>query len=131
MRRIGERPGGVNSTLKELILGTVLWSAILGLALVWFAGSAAAFLFSLAAGMLTGVGMAVHMCRTIEESLDLPQKEAAKHMRVGTLLRMAAVLAVFFLVWRLHGSVPGAFLGVFSLKLGAYTQPLLHKLGRK
>lgn len=118
----------MNQTLKEIICGVLLWGIVFALVFVWFSESRAAFLLSLAAGVCGAVGMAVHMCCFIEDSLELTQDDAGKHMKKGTVLRMVAAMVLFTVVWRLHGNMIAVFLGLFTLKLGAYTQPLVHKL---
>lgn len=118
----------LHPTLKELVCGVLLWGLLLGLAFVWFSDSEMIFLLSLSAGVLGAVGMAFHMCWFIGDSLELEQEDASKHMKKGAVLRMAAAMVLVVLVWRLHGDIIAVFLGLFTLKLGAYTQPLMHRL---
>ena len=127
MNRINDFLRGMNPTLRELICGIVLWGILFSLAFVWFADSRISFLLSLWAGNFLAAGMAVHMCVSIENSLDLASDDAVKHMRRGTALRMLAAMALFVLAWRLRGNVIAVFLGLITLKLGAYMQPLLHR----
>ncbi len=118
----------LHPTLKELICGVFLWGLLLGLGFVWLSDSKMGFLLSLSAGVLVAAGMAFHMCWFIGDSLELEQEDASKHMKKGTVLRMAAAMALVVLVWRLHGDIIAVFLGLLTLKLGAYTQPLTHRL---
>lgn len=120
-----------NPTLRELAAGAALWGIVLELVLVWFSKSRVSFTLSLAAGVAGAVLMAVHMYVVIEDSLELAQDDAVKHMRKGTALRIVSAMALFVLAWRLHGSVPGMFFGLATLKLGAYTQPFLHAAKEK
>lgn len=128
MERIKKFLGNLHPTLKELIGGILLWGLLLALALVWFADSKTAFFLSLFAGVLGAVGMAFHMCRFVEDSLELTQEDASKHMKKGVVLRTVAAMVLVVLVWRLHGDIIAVFLGLLTLKLGAYTQPLIHRL---
>lgn len=128
MNRIDNFLHKMNPTLKELISGIFLWGLVLAGLLVWGAESPAAFAASLTAGVLAAAGMAIHMCCYIEDSLELTQEDASKHMKKGTLLRILAAMGMFVLVWLLHGSVVGVFLGLLTLKLGAYIQPVIHKI---
>lgn len=118
-------------TLRELLVGILLWGVVLSVTTVWFADPRIPFLLSLWAGDLAAAGMAVHMYIRIEDSLELPSDDAVKHMRKGTALRLAAAMLLFVLAWRLRGSVVGIFLGLITLKLGAYTQPAVHKVLNK
>lgn len=130
-KRLCKKTDMVNPTLKEMILGIIFWGVVLGVLAGWFLSSETPFFLSLAAGVFMAAGMAVHMYVVIEQALDMPAQDAAKSMRRGSALRMAAVILLVLAVWRLHGSVPGVFFGIFTLKLGAYTQPLIHKIRRK
>ena len=49
-------------------------------------------------------------------------------MKKGVVLRTVAAMVLVVLVWRLHGDIIAVFLGLLTLKLGAYTQPLIHRL---
>lgn len=132
MDRIKKFLGNLHPTLKEMSCGILLWGLLFALAFVWFSDSETAFLLSLFAGVLGAVGMAFHMCRFVEDSLELTQEDASKHMKKGVLLRTAAAMVLVVLVWRLHGDIIAVFLGLLTLKLGAYTQPLIHRLiGRR
>lgn len=131
MSRINKFLSAMHPTLKELLLGILLWGIVIGLATVWFASPRLPFVLSIAAGMLAAAGMAVHMCAFIEDALELPGEDAVKHMRKGAVLRTLAALALFVAAWRLGGNVVGIFLGLFTLKLGAYSQPLLHRAAEK
>lgn len=118
----------INPTLRELILSIFLWGILLGVILIWLADSWIAFAAGLAAGVLTAAFMACHMYWFIENALELPQKEASKHMAKGTVIRILIIVIAALAVWKLGGNVAALFLGIMTLKLGAYTQPFLHKM---
>ncbi|EET62606.1 hypothetical protein BRYFOR_05641 [Marvinbryantia formatexigens DSM 14469] len=128
MERIKRFCKNLHPTLKELLCGIFLWGLLLALVLVWFSDSKPAFLLSLFAGVLAAAGMAFHMCHFIEDSLELTQEDASRHMKKGTVLRIAAAMVLAVLVWLLDGDIVAVFLGLLTLKLGAYTQPLIHRL---
>lgn len=121
----------MNSTLKELILSILVWGVLLGAALIWLADSRISFIFGETAGILTAVFMACHMYRFIERSLDMTEEDAPKYMAKGTVIRILIIVIAVLAVWKLGGNVAAVFIGVMALKLGAYTQPLLHRIIRK
>lgn len=131
MSRINEFFNRGNRTLRELLMGIFLWGMLLNLFFMCAGSFRMPFFASLWAGVAGAALMAVHMDRFIRRSLELESDDAVKGMRKGTILRMAAAMALFVLAWRLHGDVPGVFLGLITLKLGAYTQPLMHKAVNK
>lgn len=116
------------SALKELILGTVLCGAVICLIAVWFADAKLTFLLSIAVGILGAVAMAAHMNRTIEYALELPEDSAGKYMRNQSVLRMVGAFALALAAYYLKGDIVAIFLGLLSLKPGAYVQPLIHRL---
>ena len=86
-----------------------------------------------AVGLWTGIGiacfMAIHLKRSIEDSLDLGVEGAAKHARTAYATRTAITLVVIGIV--IYFKVGNPFtvvLGIFPLKLSAYLQPLIHKI---
>ena len=86
-----------------------------------------------AVGLWTGIGIAcfiaIHLKRSIEDSLDLGVEGAAKHARTAYATRTAITLVVIGIV--IYFKVGNPFtvvLGIFPLKLSAYLQPLIHKI---
>lgn len=120
-----------NETLRELILGTVLWGIIFGLITVWFAEGRLVFIASLAAGVLGAVLTAWHMNRSVEYAMEMPQDAAAKYMGKQTVVRMGGAVLLVLAAYFLQGNVIAIFLGLLALKPGAYVQPLIHRLRKK
>lgn len=116
------------STLRELVLGTVLCGVIICLITVWFADAKLTFLISMAVGVLAAVAMAFHINRAIEYALEMPEDSAGKYMRNQSLLRMAGAFVLALAAYYLKGDIVAIFLGLLSLKPGAYVQPLIHRL---
>ncbi len=76
--------------------------------------------------------MAVHMNYSIEQSLEMQEEDAQGYMRKMVVLRMGVMILAMAAICFLHlGSVAALFLGVLSLKFGAYLQPVLHRLNQK
>lgn len=115
-------------TLKELVAGTVLWAVILCLVTVWFADSKWIYVVSMTAGAAGAVAMAVHMHRAIEYAMEMPEDSAGSYLRKQSVLRMGGAVVLILMAYVLKGNIVAIFLGLLSLKPGAYTQPLLHKL---
>ena len=114
-------------TLKELILGTVLWAVIICLVTVWFVDSRFVFVVSMTAGTVGAVATAVHMYRSIEYAMEMPEDSAGKYLRKQSVLRMGGAIVLILLAYYLKGNIVAIFLGLLTLKPGAYIQPLLHK----
>ena len=73
--------------------------------------------------------MAIHLKRSIEDSLDLGVDGAVKHARTAYATRTVVTLIVIGLVVYFKiGNPFTVVLGIFPLKLSAYLQPLIHKV---
>lgn len=121
-----------NDALKQLVFGILLCGILFWAVFVWFFGSKLYFSAGLWIGIAIAVFMAWHIYYSLDRGLDLPQEDASKYMYRMYAIRMAVVLAAFFLTaWLRLGNMAGVLFGMFSLKLGAYLQPLLQKLKEK
>jgi hypothetical protein len=96
------------------------------------AGSRFSFALGLWIGVVTALGLAIHMYRSIDIALDMGSGDAEKYMRKAYMFRTAIILAAAGVVHFFHlGYVMAAFLGMLCLKFGAFLAPLMHKLREK
>ena len=118
-----------NNILVELLSGIislgVLFQVIMAIA-------TENYLYN-AIGLWTGIGiacfMAIHLKRSIEDSLDLGEEGAEKHARSAYAFRTVITLIVIGIVIYFNIGNPFTIvLGIFPLKLSAYLQPLIHKI---
>ena len=117
-----------NSTLKELLIGIGIYGCLAQLVLLILGNK----LLYRSIGIWTGIGiamfMAIHINRTLEDALDLGSEGAIKHVKKGYGFRVLVALVVMgVLIFFDLGDVFGAVIGIFSLKIAAYLQPLMHK----
>ena len=99
---------------------------------VWFSDAKVFFSLGLWIGVGVAVFMAWHIRYSLEDALDMSEGDAPKHMYRMYGIRMAVVLVVFFITAYFEiGSMIGVLLGVMTLKVGAYMQPLLQKIKKK
>ena len=76
--------------------------------------------------------MSIHMKRNIEDALDYDERGAVKHMRKGYVFRYALVALLFgATVYFEVGNPITLLVGVMGLKIGAYIQPITHKVLQK
>ena len=129
----------INETLAELmagilVIGVLIQLAELLIAAVYpeFAGSRFSFALGLWIGIVTALGLAVHMYRSIDRALDMQPGDAESYMRKTYLFRTVAILVIAGIVHFFKlGYVMAAFLGMLCLKFGAFLQPLMNKLWKK
>ena len=129
----------INETLMELISGIVasgvviqVIQVIISLVYDQLVGSVGAFAAGFWPGVKVGIGLAVHMYRSIDCALDMLSEDAEKYMRRAYLQRMVFIfIAAGIVGYFKFGYIMAFFLGVLCLKFGAYLQPLMHKIREK
>ncbi len=118
-----------NSTLKELLIG-ILGLGILGqIFCLIFLEQQLYQAVGLWVGILTAIGMSIHMLWSIEDGLDYGGEDGVKHMKKAYLTRTAVACIVTAVVLYFKWGNPLTLLaGVMTLKIAVYLQPLIHKI---
>ena len=123
--------GKMDETLKELLVGILLFELLAFGIVVWFVKSPVRFFIGLWAGAIVAGFAAVHMHWSIRKNLDsnAGRESAANAYSVkSSMIRYAAILVVFAAFCVTDVAYPLAvFLGIMGLKAGAYLQPFTHK----
>ena len=126
MERTDER------VLKDMILFMVLYGIVLQVICLFIPGDLLRMSVGLWIGVLTGIGMAVHMKNALDEALDLGETGAQKYMQKSYAVRYLTVVILFVAVsWLGIANVLTLFAGVMGLKASAYLQPIMHKFFEK
>lgn len=122
----------MNETLRELLIGILLWGIVWQAMGVWFVPDRAACSLGLWAGVVTAEICAVHMYRSLDRALDLSEKDAQKYMMSRSMMRYGLIIVVLLILMITEAGNPlCGFLGVMGLKTAAYLQPFLHKVMKK
>lgn len=114
------------------------WDLLIGIAgltilisVIGWAATKGSLLFVTGAcyGGIIAILLAVHMFKTLEKTLDLGEAGAEKHARKMAAIRMgimilAVIIALYLSNWM---NLVGVVLGILTLKLSAYIQPVIHK----
>lgn len=119
----------LNDALPGLVLGIIFYGIAIELVGVWFVSDKLRFTSGLMIGIVTAIGMAIHMAVVLLDAVDFAGAEKAKRRIVAkSILRYVVVVVIFLVMMIFHlGSLFSAFLGVMGLKASAYMQPLMHK----
>ena len=126
---ITDKIKGMGDTARELILSVVLTGALFQAAGMWFAKEKWYFTTGLWIGVLISVFMAAHMEHSIRNAVELSEEDAPGYFRRMYAIRTGIVLMLFGCTVLMElGNVVSLFFGLFSLKIGAYLQPVLHRL---
>ena len=121
-----------DSTLKELLIGIVVVGITAQLLCLLFGTQHLYNAIGLWVGVILATGMAIHMQRSIEDGLDLMGDSGVKHMQKASATRMLVVSAIMAVVlYKQWGNPLTLLVGIMTLKLGAYMQPLTHKILEK
>ena len=118
-----------NQTLLELLVGIVGLTIIVQ-SIHLIAGSDLLYnSIGLWAGAMVACFWAIHLSRTLEDSLDLGEELAKKRAVKGYITRMVISLIILGVVIYFQlGNLVDVIVGVFFLKISAYIQPITHKL---
>ena len=117
-------------TLIELWIGNTFWCIIFAASGVWFCENKIAYLLGVAFGWLASLGLTFYMARSIRLLVDdLDEGRGDRRIRSSSLIRLliaGAVIAIACVVPFLNPI--GTFLGIFSTKLAAYCNPIIHRI---
>lgn len=121
-----ERKG--NDTLKELFIGIAVSGLLFQAVIVWFVKDRLSFTVGLWIGTALAAFLAWHMWRAIDRALDQGETGAQKLMRTQFAVRYGVIIVVLGVLMCTEAANPlSAFLGVMTLKVAAYLQPVTHK----
>lgn len=122
----------INDALPGLVAGILLYGVVVQLIGVWFVENKLGYSIGLWYGIAIAIGMAINMAMVIYDTVTMDGEIANNRSIAKSILRYAIVVVLFFILAYFDlGNLFSAFLGVMGLKVGAYMQPLLHKLINK
>ena len=117
------------NTLFELLVGIILSGVVLQIILAIILKDYLYNAIGLWSGVVVACFWAIHLKRSIEDSLDLGIEGAAKHARKAYMSRMLVTAVVLgIVIYFRWGNPITLIIGIFLLKISAYLQPCMHKL---
>ena len=128
IRKIIDRIKELNEVLPEVFLVDLLY-LLAGELVIWFfvpnkQMCAVGFLM----GVIYSIFASVHMSLRIRKIVYGHANES-KTMLIGYFIRLAVMLILFTVLYLLHiGDLLCALIGMFSMKVSAYLQPLTNKI---
>lgn len=123
----------LNDALPGLVMGIIVYGAVVELLGVWFVTDKLRFTSGLCIGIVLACGMAVNMAVVLQDAVDIyGESKAQSKIIAKSIFRYVIVVIVFFVMmkWNL-GNLAAAFIGIFGLKVSAYLQPAAKKAFRK
>lgn len=127
-----KKPGEINSSLPDLLAGILIFGALAEIISVWFVNDKAGYTIGLLIGIVTAMFVAWHMAWSLDRAFEFDEGTATKRLQKNSALRYGVQLIVLgILIITEAGNPLSAFLGMWSLKVAAYTAPFTHKLFRR
>ncbi|MBR6478140.1 MAG: ATP synthase subunit I [Lachnospiraceae bacterium] len=127
-----ERLRQINRTVLEMELGILFLAILFQLVSLPFPGERLARALSLLLGCVMAFAAVLHMYRILDRALDLDAESAQKAIYQGYVIRyLAAVIVILGTILTKWLNPLLVFLGIMTLKITAYLQPLTHKLCNK
>ena len=118
-----------NRTLRELIAGAGIYCFLLELVLLIFTERRLYHTVGLLIGSILCVVLSISIADSIDVAVELDEKGARAYIQKKASFRYLMVCAaVVILAVFDFGNPLTCFAGVIGLKIGAYMQPLIHKL---
>lgn len=118
-----------NRTVLEMELGILFCGVVGQIVCLFLIGDQREYAFSLWLGILMAVAATHHMYHTLLEALDFDEKQAAKLIFRGYIIRYSVLIAIIMAIIYTKKLNPLiVFVAYMSLKVTVYLQPLTHKL---
>ena len=128
MRRLRD----INSALPGLMLGIIVCGVISEIAGVFLVADKLNYTIGLWIGVLTALGMALHMAYVLDHVLDRGEKGAQAAVARHSIIRYLAVILVLGVLMITEvGNHIAAFVCIIGIKVSAYIQPLFAKLSHR
>ena len=122
----------LNKVLLELLIAIIVCGVTFEAVGVWLVADKMGYSTGLLIGVLIALVMAVHMAWVLDMAVGLERGEAEKKIRLHSILRYLFVMIMLAIVMYTGIANPlASFLGVMSLKVAAYLQPITHKVMQK
>ena len=120
-------------TLIEAIIGIWILAAVVILAGVFFVHNPLAYVLGEIVGSGTASLLMIHMYRSIDIELDLPEKKSVNHSRIMIMIRSLIELGVLFGSFYIANWVlPYTVLaGLFGRKFAPMLVPVMEKFLKK
>ena len=123
---------GKDSVLGEMIIGILFFGVLVQITGLIFFREKVSYAIGLWIGVVIAIATAVHMAYTMEKVVDAGEGKASAKLRTYAVLRyLVIILAVLAVYYFKIGNPLSCFAGIMGLKIGAYMQPLTHKILRR
>lgn len=120
----------IDETLFDLLIGIIIYGILLlVISFILPVDNKMTYLLGSTLGIVISIFLSIHLYRTIDRSLYMEEKRAVNYSRSMTIFRlfiMLLALIVTLYLPRIFNPI-SVLLGIMSLKISAYLQPITHR----
>lgn len=118
----------VKETLTGFFLAIGIYAAVVEVIGIFFSENLLSYTLGLLFGVAVAVLLILHMTKTLDRALDLPEAQANKYVRKQSFLRLVIMLAAMIIALSTEWfNFITVIIGLLSLKLGALFAPFFLK----
>lgn len=118
----------INKTVWELLLGILFMGIILEIVGTMIVKDKLYYSIGLGIGILSAVFMTFSIHSSVVQAIDVGESGAKVKMITSYIIRTVLVVAVILVTGVMKlGNIVGLLLGLMTLKVAAYIQPITHK----
>lgn len=118
----------VKETIIGFLIGIGIYAVLIELVGFFFSEDFFSYTLGLLFGVAVAIFLMIHMAKTLDRALDLPQTQAIKYTRRQSFLRLAVMLAAMVIALMIEQlNFIAVILGMLGLKMGAFIAPKLLK----
>lgn len=119
----------VKETIIGFLIGIGIYAVLIELVGFFFSEDFFSYTLGLLFGVAVAIFLMIHMAKTLDRALDLPQVQATKYTRRKSFLRLAVMLVVMVIALMVEQlNFIAVILGMLGLKMGAFIAPKLLKV---
>lgn len=118
----------VKETLTGFLIGIGIYAVLIEAVGFFFSEDLLSYTLGLLFGVIIAIFLIIHMAKTLDKALDLPQIQATKYVKRQSLLRLLIMLLAMtagLVIERMN--FIAVVLGMLGLKIGALIAPVFLK----
>lgn len=118
----------VKETLTGFLIGIGIYAVLIEAVGFFFSEDLLSYTLGLLFGVVIAIFLIIHMAKTLDKALDLPQTQATKYVKRQSLLRLLIMLLAMtagLVIERMN--FIAVVLGMLGLKIGALIAPVFLK----
>ncbi len=118
----------VKETITGFLIGIIIYAVMIEAVGIFFSEDIFSYTLGLMFGVVIAVFLMIHMAKTLNKALDLPEAQATKYVRKQSFLRLFVMLLALIISLAIDWfNFIAVVLGMLGLKIGALIAPVFLK----